>query len=36
MLAGVKGTDPFMAPERFVARLRDVGFAGVQNLPTVG
>ncbi len=36
VLAGVNGTDPFMDTDRFLARLRDLGFAGVQNFPTVG
>ncbi len=36
VLAGVNGTDPFMDTDRFLAQLRDLGFAGVQNFPTVG
>lgn len=36
VLAGVNGTDPFMDTEHFLTRLRDLGFAGVQNFPTVG
>lgn len=36
VLAGVNGTDPFMDTERFLAHLRDLGFAGIQNFPTVG
>lgn len=36
VLAGVNGTDPFMDTDRFLARLRDLGFAGIQNFPTVG
>ncbi|RCW43180.1 putative TIM-barrel enzyme [Halopolyspora algeriensis] len=36
VLAGVNGTDPFMMRRRFLAELRDLGFAGVQNFPTVG
>ncbi|NHA66484.1 phosphoenolpyruvate hydrolase family protein [Phycicoccus sp. CMS6Z-2] len=36
VLAGVNGTDPFMDTERFLGRLRDLGFAGIQNFPTVG
>ncbi|GAB3543247.1 putative TIM-barrel enzyme [Actinopolyspora lacussalsi] len=36
VLAGVNGTDPFMIREKFLAELRDLGFAGVQNFPTVG
>lgn len=36
VLAGVNGTDPFYMPELFMRRLIDLGFAGVQNFPTVG
>jgi len=36
VLAGVNGTDPFRLMNRFLAELRDLGFAGVQNFPTVG
>jgi predicted TIM-barrel enzyme len=36
VLAGVNGTDPFMLREPFLARLKAMGFAGVQNFPTVG
>ncbi|WP_181188221.1 phosphoenolpyruvate hydrolase family protein [Actinopolyspora mortivallis] len=36
VLAGVNGTDPFMLRDRFLAELRALGFAGVQNFPTVG
>ncbi len=36
VLAGVNGTDPFLMPERFLGRLADLGFSGVQNFPTVG
>ncbi|GAA2813474.1 phosphoenolpyruvate hydrolase family protein [Saccharopolyspora taberi] len=36
VLAGVNGTDPFMLRGKFLAELRDLGFAGVQNFPTVG
>lgn len=36
VLAGVNGTDPFMIPHVFLAHLHDLGFAGVQNFPTVG
>src|SRR5437763_14789357 len=35
VLAGVNGTDPFMIPEQFLARLIGLGFSGVQNFPTV-
>src|SRR4051794_1924867 len=36
VLAGVCGTDPFRVIERFLAEVRDAGFSGVQNFPTVG
>ncbi|TCK21355.1 phosphoenolpyruvate hydrolase family protein [Pseudonocardia endophytica] len=36
VLAGVNGTDPFMITDRFLRELDDLGFAGVQNFPTVG
>lgn len=36
VLAGVNGTDPFRSIPRFLAELKDIGFAGVQNFPTVG
>lgn len=36
VIAGVCGTDPFRNMERFCAQLQDMGFAGVQNFPTVG
>jgi predicted TIM-barrel enzyme len=36
VLAGVCGTDPFRMMPRFLAEVRDAGFAGVQNFPTVG
>ena len=36
VLAGVCGTDPFMMPRQFLSELRDLGFAGIQNFPTVG
>jgi predicted TIM-barrel enzyme len=36
VLAGVNGTDPFMLREPFLKELRDLGFAGIQNFPTVG
>jgi predicted TIM-barrel enzyme len=36
VLAGVNGTDPFMRPDHFLEELRALGFAGVQNFPTVG
>ena len=36
VLAGVNGTDPFRAMPRFLAQVKEAGFAGVQNFPTVG
>ena len=36
VLAGVNGTDPFMLRDHFLRELRDLGFAGIQNFPTVG
>jgi predicted TIM-barrel enzyme len=36
VLAGVNGTDPFILMPRFLAELRDMGFSGVQNFPTIG
>jgi predicted TIM-barrel enzyme len=36
VLAGVCGTDPFRMMGPFLRQLRDMGFAGVQNFPTVG
>ncbi|MGI9507695.1 MAG: phosphoenolpyruvate hydrolase family protein [Geminicoccaceae bacterium] len=36
VLAGVNGTDPFMIQDVFLQQLKDIGFAGVQNFPTVG
>ncbi|SMQ45671.1 unnamed protein product [Zymoseptoria tritici ST99CH_3D7] len=36
VIAGVCGTDPYKDMPRFLAQLRDMGFAGVQNFPTVG
>ena len=36
VLAGVCGTDPFRIMDYFLRELRDMGFAGVQNFPTVG
>ena len=35
VIAGVCGTDPFRSMPRFLAELRDLGFAGIQNFPTV-
>ena len=36
VLAGVNGTDPFCLFDKFLDDLKGVGFAGVQNFPTVG
>ena len=36
VLAGVCGTDPFRMMRLFLPQLRDMGFDGVQNFPTVG
>jgi predicted TIM-barrel enzyme len=36
VLAGVCGTDPFRNMTRFLKQVKDTGFAGVQNFPTVG
>lgn len=36
VLAGVNGTDPFMLRDHFLRELKSMGFAGIQNFPTVG
>ncbi len=36
VLAGVCGTDPFRIMEVYLKQLKDMGFNGVQNFPTVG
>jgi predicted TIM-barrel enzyme len=36
ILAGVCGTDPFLIRDLFLRELKALGFAGVQNFPTVG
>ncbi len=36
VLAGVCGTDPFMLRDLFLRELKELGFAGIQNFPTVG
>src|SRR5919112_3902432 len=36
VLAGVCGTDPFMLRGPFLRELKELGFAGIQNFPTVG
>lgn len=36
VLAGVCGTDPFRLMDIFLKQLKEQGFSGVQNFPTVG
>ncbi len=36
VLAGVCGTDPFRVMRRFLVEVKEAGFSGVQNFPTVG
>ena len=36
VLAGVCGTDPFRLLPVFLRQLKEIGFSGVQNFPTVG
>ncbi|MBL3553426.1 phosphoenolpyruvate hydrolase family protein [Rhodovulum sulfidophilum] len=36
VLAGVNGTDPFCDFDSFLDELKRIGFAGIQNFPTVG
>jgi len=36
VLAGVCASDPFLLLDHFLAELKALGFAGVQNFPTVG
>ena len=36
VLAGVCGTDPFRVMPHFLDQIKAIGFAGVQNFPTVG
>jgi predicted TIM-barrel enzyme len=36
VLAGVCGTDPFRLMPVFLRQLKEIGFSGVQNFPTVG
>lgn len=36
VIAGVCATDPFLLLDRHLRTLRDLGFAGIQNFPTVG
>ena len=36
VLAGVNGTDPFVLMPQFLTELKEMGFSGVQNFPTIG
>jgi predicted TIM-barrel enzyme len=36
VLAGVNGTDPFLIMPVFLRELKELGFSGVQNFPTIG
>ena len=36
VLAGVCGTDPFRLIKHFLRQVKEAGFSGVQNFPTVG
>ncbi len=36
VLAGVCASDPFLLMDQFLAELKSLGFAGIQNFPTVG
>lgn len=36
VLAGVNGTDPFKDMGWFLKQVKEIGFSGVQNFPTVG
>ncbi|KAF2108068.1 TIM-barrel-protein domain-containing protein [Lophiotrema nucula] len=36
VLAGVCATDPFRDMSKFLKQLKEIGFAGIQNFPTVG
>jgi len=36
VLAGVNGTDPFRLMRVFLKQIKELGFTGVQNFPTVG
>ena len=36
VLAGVNGTDPFVIMPRLLSELKEMGFSGVQNFPTIG
>lgn len=36
VIAGVLGIDPYRSMEKFLSEVKDAGFSGVQNFPTVG
>ena len=36
VIAGVNGTDPFLLRTQFLKQLVELGFAGIQNFPTIG
>ena len=36
VIAGVNGTDPFVIMPVLLRRLKELGFSGVQNFPTIG
>ncbi len=36
VIAGVNGTDPFVIMPVFLKELKELGFSGVQNFPTIG
>lgn len=36
VLAGVNGSDPFKNMKRFLKEIKEVGFSGIQNFPSIG
>jgi predicted TIM-barrel enzyme len=36
VIAGICASDPFRELPRFLKQIKDLGFAGIQNFPTVG
>ncbi len=36
VLAGVNGTDPFKDMRYFLRKIKEIGYSGVQNFPTIG
>lgn len=36
VLAGVNGTDPFKDMQYFLGKVKEIGYSGVQNFPTIG